>query len=226
MRAVFLPGVFRPRSDTRLLARVARAVPLQPGARVLELCAGPAIAGVTAARGRALLTTVDVSRRAVFNAWLNARLNGVEVSARRGDLWEAVAGERFDLVLANPPYVPGPPPPERGAARAWDAGDDGRALLDRICSGVAAHLRPGGIVLLVHSELVGREATLGTLAEYGLGADVAACEHGPLGPLVSARRGELEARGILRPGQSSEDVFVLRGRAPTRRPTRWAIPTP
>jgi methylase of polypeptide subunit release factors len=38
-----------------------------------------------------------------------------------------VRGERFDLILANPPYVPGPPPSRRGAARAWDAGDDGRA---------------------------------------------------------------------------------------------------
>ena len=226
MRGLVLPGVFRPRADSWLLARVAREHPLPPGARVLELCAGPAFAGIAAARGRATLTTVDVSRRAVLNARVNGRLNGVRLRALRGDLFAAVAGERFDLVLANPPYVPGPPPPARGPARAWDAGADGRALLDRICERVAHFLRPGGTVLLVHSELVGRDTTLNAFSDSGLAADVAACQHGPLGPLVRERRSELEARGVLRPGQESEDVYVLRGRAPVRRPTRWLSPTP
>ena len=72
--------MFRPRSDSWLLARVASEQPLGPGARVLELCAGPAFAGIMAARGRAELTTVDVSRRAQLCAWVNGRLNGVPAS--------------------------------------------------------------------------------------------------------------------------------------------------
>jgi release factor glutamine methyltransferase len=214
VRGVVLPGVFRPRSDSWLLARAATRQALQPGARVLELCAGPAFAGVVAARSaRGRLTTVDVSRRAQLNAWLNARLNGVPVRALRGDLLAPVAGERFDLILANPPYVPGPPPPAHGAARAWDAGADGRAVLDRICAAAPAHLAPGGTLLLVHSEIVGAAATLHAYTARGLAADVPERERGSLGPLVRGRRAELEAQGLLEAGQDEEDVLILRGRA-------------
>jgi release factor glutamine methyltransferase len=214
VRGVVLPGVFRPRSDSWLLARAATRQGLRPGARVLELCAGPAFAGLAAARSaHGRLTTVDVSRRAQLNAWLNGRLNGVPVRALRGDLLEPVAGERFDLILANPPYVPGPPPPARGPARAWDAGADGRALLDRICAAAPAHLAPGGTLLLVHSDLVGADATLHASTARGLQADVAERERGPLGPLVRGRRAELEAQGVLEEGQDEEDVLILRGRA-------------
>src|SRR3954447_16226096 len=129
MRGVVFPGVFSPRSDTWLLAAAASAQGVPAGGRILELCAGPGYAGIAAARdARATLTTVDVSRRAVWNARVNARFNGVRVRARRGDLFAAVAGERFDLIIANPPYVPGPPPPANGAARARDAGGGGRGL--------------------------------------------------------------------------------------------------
>jgi release factor glutamine methyltransferase len=197
-----------------LLARAASRQGLRPGARVLELCAGPAFAGLVAARSaHGRLTTVDVSRRAQLNAWLNGRLNGVPVRALRGDLVEPVAGERFDLILANPPYVPGPPPPARGPARAWDAGADGRALLDRICAAAPAHLAPGGTLLLVHSDLVGPDATLHAYTVRGLQADVAERERGPLGPLVRERRAELEAQGVLGKDQDQEDVLILRGRA-------------
>jgi release factor glutamine methyltransferase len=156
---------------------------------------------------------VDVSRRAQLNAWLNARLNGVSIRPLRGDLLAPVAGERFDLILANPPYVPGPPPPARGPARAWDAGRDGRAVLDRICASAPAHLAPGGTLLLVHSDVVGADATLHAYTVRGLAADVAERERGPLGPLVRARRTTLEHHGLLRAGQEDEDVLVLRGRA-------------
>jgi release factor glutamine methyltransferase len=214
VRGVVLPGVFHPRSDSWLLARAATRQGLAPGARVLELCAGPAFAGLAAARAaHGHLTTVDVSRRAQLNAWLNGRLNGVPVRALRGDLLDPVAGERFDLILANPPYVPGPPPPARGAARAWDAGHDGRAVLDRICAAAPTHLVAGGTLLLVHSDVVGTEATLHAYSARGLAADVAARERGSLGPLIRARRETLEEQGLLRMGQDEEDVLVLRGRA-------------
>jgi release factor glutamine methyltransferase len=215
MRMVVLPGVFRPRSDSRQLARAACAESLPAGARILELCAGTALAGVAAARWhRGTLTAVDVDRRAAANAWLNGTLNGVRVQARRGDLLEPVAGERFDLILANPPYVPGPSPPRSGPALAWDGGADGRAVLDRICAAAPAHLAPGGVLLVVHSEVADPAATLAACAAAGLEVDVAARRTGPLGPLLRARRPALEARGLLRAGQAVEEVVVVRGRAP------------
>ena len=122
--------MFRPRSDTWLLADAACREPLRSSAAILELCAGPGLAGIAAARSRgATLTTVDVSRRAALNARINGWLNGVRVRAVRGDLFGAVSGERFDLILANPPYVPGRrhrpaaragrPTPAPTGARSW-----------------------------------------------------------------------------------------------------------
>lgn len=224
MRGLVFPGVFRPRSDTWLLAAAACR---ERGGRILELCAGPGFAGIRAALAtHGSLTTVDVSRRAVWNVRLNARLNGVRVDARRGDLFAAVPGERFDLIIANPPYVPGPAPPARGDARAWDAGGDGRAILDRICAEAPAHLLPGGTLLVVHSEVCGEQTTLDAFAAGGLDADVVVRERGPLGPLLDGRRDQLEARGLLAPGQTVEDVMVLRGRLVGRTSDRWPITTP
>jgi release factor glutamine methyltransferase len=228
VRLVALPGVFRPRSDSWQLARAACAEPLPRGAEVLELCAGTGLAAIMAARahgGRA--TTVDVSRRAQLTAWLNGLFNAVRVSARRGDLFEPVAGETFDLIVSNPPYVPaaGDELPRRGPERGWEAGRNGRAFLDRICAEAPAHLRPGGAVLAIHSEIVDADATLRAFAAAGLEADVAVRHPGPLGPLMRERAGLLEARGLLAPGRREEDVLVLRGRAPRRwRPAAESAP--
>src|SRR3712207_1081887 len=129
-----LPGVFKPISDSEFLADVLREQTLPPRASVLDLCTGSGILALTAAlRGARSVTAIDVSRRAVLTARLNARLNGVRVRALRGDLFNPVAGQRFDAIVSNPPYVPAATDelPDRGPERAWDAGRDGRALLDR-----------------------------------------------------------------------------------------------
>jgi release factor glutamine methyltransferase len=132
------------------------------------------------------------------------------VRAVRGDLLDAVAGERFDAIVSNPPYVPAETDelPTSGLERAWDAGRDGRALLDRICAAAADHLRPNGVLLVVHSSLLGLEPTKTALD--GLQVDVAASERGPLGPLMRARR---EA-GLIDASVEEEDVLVVRARNP------------
>jgi release factor glutamine methyltransferase len=213
VRLVTPPGVFRPISDTWLLADALDREVLSPGARVLDLCSGSGALALRAAR-RAEVTAVDVSRRAVATIRVNALLNGVRVRAMRGDLFDAVPGERFDAIVSNPPYVPAPSDdlPARGPARAWDAGRDGRALLDRICAQAPERLLPGGVLLLVHSSLLGYERTAELLAAGGLEVAIAARERGPLGPLMNGRRRFLEARGLLAPGQEEEDVLVVRGR--------------
>jgi release factor glutamine methyltransferase len=215
VRLVTLPGVFRPISDTWLLADALDREPLSPGARVLDLCSGSGALAIRAALGGPrVVTAVDVSRRAVLTIRANAVLNRVRVRALRGDLFAAVAGERFDAIVSNPPYVPSPTDdlPARGRARAWDAGRDGRALLDRICDRARAHLRPGGRLLLVHSSLLGVEPTMDALRARGLAVDVPVRERGPLGPLMDGRRAHLEATGMLEPGQREEDVLVFRAR--------------
>ncbi len=219
-----LPGVFRPISDTWLLADALDREPLAPGARVLDLCSGSGALAIRAALGGPrVVTAVDLSRRAVLTIRANAWLNGVRVRALRGDLFAAVAGERFDAIVSNPPYVPSPTDelPARGRARAWDAGRDGRALLDRICDHARAYLRPGGRLLLVHSSLLGIEPTVETLRARGLVVDVPVRERGPLGPLMNRRRAHLEAAGMLEPGRRDEEVLVVRARnAPCE---RWML---
>jgi release factor glutamine methyltransferase len=215
VRLVTPPGVFRPISDTWLLADALDGEDLAPTARVLDLCSGSGALAVRAAlRGPREVTAVDVSRRAVATIRLNAALNGVKVRALRGDLLAAVPGERFDAIVSNPPYVPAPSGdlPARGPARAWDAGRDGRALLDRVCERAPEHMRPGGVLLVVHSSLLGYDRTAELLSAGGLEVDVAAREHGPLGPLMNGRRAHLEAVGLLEPGQQDEVVLVVRGR--------------
>jgi release factor glutamine methyltransferase len=215
VRLLTLPGVFRPRPDSWMLARALAAERLPAGARVLDVCTGSGLLAVTAALGGARATAVDVSRRAVWCAALNARLNGVRIRALRGDLLGPVRGERFDAVVSNPPYLPADDDelPTHGPRRAWDAGRDGRAILDRICAEAPAHLAPGGILLLVHSSLSDTEATVRALNERGLRTDIVARHRGALGPLLRARAPLLEARGILAPGQREEDVVIVRAAA-------------
>lgn len=198
------PGVYAPREDTALLAA---GLPDVTGASVLELCSGSgALALTVAARGAARVVAVDRSRRAVAAARANARLNRLEqVDVRRGDLFSALhADERFDLILANPPYLPA----EADDDLRWDAGADGRAVLDRILPAAPAHLHPGGRIALVHSGFAGVPQTVGALRRAGL--DVAADEHrGPLGPLAAARRAHLERCGVLAAGGEEELMAVV-----------------
>jgi release factor glutamine methyltransferase len=215
MRVMTLPGVFRPRPDSWMLARHLCAR-LRPGASVLDVCTGSgAIAVAAAGAGAGAVTAIDVSRRSVMTVRINARLNGVRVRALRGDLFAPVAGERFDFIVSNPPYLPAEDDalPSRGPERAWDAGTDGRVLLDRVCAAAAAHLNPGGIVMLVHSNLIGLEPTVAALERSGLSVDVLERRRGPLGPLLTARAPLLEARGLLAPGERDEEIVVVSGAA-------------
>jgi release factor glutamine methyltransferase len=219
MRVITLPGVFSPISDTWLLAEALRAQIVSPSTKVLDICTGSGALAVTAAlRGAQDVTAVDVSRRAVLTARVNARLNGVRVRGVRGDLFSALSDERYDVIVSNPPYVPAETDalPDRGPQRAWDAGRDGRVLLDRILAEAPARLRPGGVLLIVHSEICGIDTTLDAMRAGGLDADVVVRHRGPLGPLMRGRVEHLEAQGLLAPGQREEEVVVLRGRAPER----------
>ncbi|MFL5892523.1 MAG: HemK2/MTQ2 family protein methyltransferase [Solirubrobacterales bacterium] len=217
MRTVVLPGVLRPPSDARLLIEVMRERGFARDASVLDVFTGSGVLAVAAALARARdVTAVDIARRAVLNVRLNAALNRTRISAMRGDLFAPVGDTRFDLILANPPYIPSETDelPDHGAARAWDAGVDGRALLDRLCREAPARLAPGGRLLLVQSDMAGERATLDLLGASGLRAAVLARRTGPLGPIVEARAGMLERRGILEPGQRSEELLVISGSRP------------
>jgi release factor glutamine methyltransferase len=215
LRVRALPGVWRPHSDARLLAQVVAEHQLAADRDVLDVFTGSGALALTAAvAGARTVTAIDVSRRALMSVRLNARRNGVRVRTRRGDLLGPVSGATFDLILANPPYLPGEEAlPTHGAARAWEGGRDGRRLLDRLLSDVAPYLRPGGRLVIVHSSLTGEAQTCERLRRVGLRAEVLARRRGPLGPVGRARIATLRERGLLKAdaGEDQEEIVVISG---------------
>jgi release factor glutamine methyltransferase len=214
LRLRTLPGVFRPRSDALLAANVLAQHRLVESADVLDLFTGSGVLALCSARlGARSVTAVDLSRRAQLTTRWNARHNDVTVRALRGDLFAPVGEARFDVILANPPYLPGADElPRRGAARAWEGGPDGRILVDRLIDEATGHLRDAGAVMIVQSSLTGEDATLQRLTQRGLAAEVLARHTGRLGPLAQARAHRLHTIGVLKPGDGQEQMLVIVGR--------------
>jgi release factor glutamine methyltransferase len=215
LRIVAPPGVYSPRRDTALLATQLENV---KGAAVLDLCTGSGVLALTAAhRGAATVVAVDCSRRAVLTARTNARINGLGVEVRYGDLWNALnPGERFDVILTNPPYLPvskASRPDDR-----WDAGLDGRAILDRILEAATDYLRPSGRIVLVQSGLANLSETRSRMTAHGLGITGSVTHRGPFGPIGAARREELVKRGVIAEDEDEEALTVLIG-APRSAPS-------
>jgi release factor glutamine methyltransferase len=210
------PGVYAPQQDTLLLTEALAREALRPGVDVLDVGTGGGALALAAARRGARVTAVDKAWRAVLTARLNAVLARLRVEVVRGDLLAPAAGRRFDVIVSNPPYVPAPKTrlPRHGPALAWDAGGDGRALLDPICEGAAALLRPGGVLLLVHSALCGVTPTLELLDRTGLRATVADRRRVPFGPVLNSRRDWLADQGLIEPGEETEELVVVRAEAP------------
>jgi methylase of polypeptide subunit release factors len=112
---------------------------------------------------------VDIGARAVAMARLNAVLNGADrVEVRGGDLYAPVSGARFDLILANPPFVPAP---RRGPAY-HSGGPRGDRVLRRVVTGLAAHLRSGGRAVIVsHLALRRGESVAGAVTPWARNFD-------------------------------------------------------
>ncbi|WP_116042607.1 HemK2/MTQ2 family protein methyltransferase [Amycolatopsis palatopharyngis] len=215
-----LPGVYRPQADTWLLTRALEEAHVGPGARVLDLCTGTGAVALAAARlGAREVTAMDTSRRAVWCARLNAGLRGLPVHAQRRDVLGKPPLTGFDLVLANPPYVPCRPGTRARsrAARAWDAGPDGRRFVDLLCGTAPALLAKGGTMLLVHSSLCGVESTLAALRDAELKASTVARSAEPFGPVLSNRTDYLEDTALIEPGQRHEELVVIRADRTERR---------
>ncbi|NDZ74539.1 methyltransferase, partial [Streptomyces sp. SID10362] len=102
----------------------------------------------------------------------------------------------------------------RGAARAWDAGRDGRMVLDRICLEVPGLLRPGGVLLLVQSALSDPARTEALLREAGLKAAVTRRRRIAFGPVVRGRERWLRQHGLLSGAEHEEELVVVRAELP------------
>jgi release factor glutamine methyltransferase len=155
------PGVLVPRPDTETLVDWALALlggelAARPQPRVLDLGTGSgAIAlAVKHARPGAAVTAVDASADALAQAGANGERLGLTVRWLISDWWQALAGEHFDLVLSNPPYIAADDPHlaalRHEPLRALTPGGDGLGDIRRIVAEAPAHLADGAWLLFEH----------------------------------------------------------------------------
>lgn len=140
-------------------------------ASVLDLCCGSGCIGIACAYAfpQALVDMTDISPAALDVATRNIERHQLEgrVRALRADVYDGLDGERYDLIVSNPPYVSSvemaglPAEYRHEPALALEAGDDGMDVVARILAGGADYLRPGGIMVVE----VGASADL-LLARY------------------------------------------------------------
>ena len=214
-------GVYAPQEDSQLLIDTLLASGLAPGSRVADLCTGSGVVAVAAAAmGASEVMAFEISEEAADCAAANAYVAGVAVDIRCGSWTLARDCSPFDLVTANPPYVPtmddDPHGPlvSAGPARAWNAGPDGRMILDPLCDSAGDLLSHGGSLLLVQSSFADVTQSLRRLRSAGLTADVVASQWIPFGPVLMARAQWLEYTGLLPVGQRLEELVVIRADKP------------
>lgn len=213
-------GVYAPREDSALLVNQMYKTGLALGSKVADLCTGSGVIAVNAAaQGAARVSAFDICPKAVRCARANAQLHGAQVDVRLGSWARAAEFGPYDLVVCNPPYVPNDPhstplPSAVGPARAWDAGADGRLILDPLCEAVPGLLADGGSLLLVQSEFADPRKTLESLSAAGLDANIVAWEWIPFGPVMHSCAQWLEDTGRLQPGRREEELLVIRADKP------------
>ncbi len=125
-------------------------IPTSPVEAVLDLGTGCGIQALHAARHARRVVATDSSPRALQLAALTLALNGVTtVELRQGDLYAPVAGERFDRIVSNPPFVITPRVEGVPIYEYRDGGRIGDALVEEVIRGAAEHLVPGGTAHLL-----------------------------------------------------------------------------
>ena len=171
------PDVLVPRPETEGLVdwalEIMRAqAPSSPQQQVADLGTGSgAIAlALKNARPAAQVTATDVSVAALAVARDNAERLGLTLEFAAGSWWQALPGRRFHLIVSNPPYIAADDPHlhalRHEPRHALTAGGNGLHAIEQIVSGAAAHLHPGGWLLLEHGHDQA-DAVAGRLASAG-----------------------------------------------------------
>lgn len=147
--------VLIPRSDTETLCEAAIAR-LAGGGRMLDIGTGSGAlaASVAVACPAARIVAVDISAEALAVARANGQALDVQIEWIQSDLFAALKGRAFDVIVSNPPYIATDAlaalqPEVRAEPRlALDGGTDGLTFYRRIMAGLPAHLDRGGSLLL------------------------------------------------------------------------------
>lgn len=154
------PDTLIPRPETELLVELALArVPSDEAFRVADLGTGSGAIALALAheRPRAQVVATDASEPALVVARRNARRLGLaHITFAQGDWLAPLAGQRFGLIVSNPPYIEAADPHLRQGdlrfepAAALASGVDGLEAVRRIVGEARDHLEPGGWLLLEH----------------------------------------------------------------------------
>lgn len=170
------PCTLIPRPDTELLVEQALSLHLPASARVLDLGTGTGAIALALTKAKPLwqLVAVDFNREAVALAQRNQqRLQLMNCQILQSDWFQAVKGQRFDLILSNPPYIDALDPHlQQGDVKfeplsALVAPAAGLADLQHICQQAPAFLNQGGWLWLEHGYQQA-EAVQQLLQEAGL----------------------------------------------------------
>lgn len=142
----------RPRSDFVLGASpasttLAQLIPRDKVARVLDLGTGCGIQALHLAAHTDQIVATDLNPRALELARITLGLAEIDAELRLGSLYDPVAGEGFDLIVTNPPYVISPPQRSELVYREGTETADG--LMRRVVSEAAGQLNPGGILVVL-----------------------------------------------------------------------------
>ncbi len=170
------PEVYEPAEDTFLLAE---NLDIQRKDEVLEIGTGTGLIALYTAQRTKNVVATDINEQAIKCALKNTISNKTyNVELRHGNLFEPVAGEKFDLILFNTPYLPTSEDEklDDNLNAAFDGGMDGRDTIDQFINAVAEFLKEEGRVQLVQSSLSDNEKTLIKLKELGFDAEITARE--------------------------------------------------
>ena len=110
--------------------------------RALDLGTGCGVQSLHLSTHTSSVVATDVNARALAITAFNAALNEIAVDLREGSLWDPVAGQTFDLIATNPPFVISPATGQRLVYR--DSGLPGDQVVEAIVRGAPAHLTEGG----------------------------------------------------------------------------------
>ncbi len=179
------PATLIPRPDTETLVdwtlELLAALPGQPSVVDLGTGSGAIALAIKAACPRARVSAVDFSADALAVARGNGERLGLAADWRHGSWFEPLAGQRFDLVVSNPPYIAGNDPHlpalRHEPITALTPGGDGLADLRTLVDAAPQHLAAGGWLLLEHgwdqADVVAQQLTEHGFAEVGLRRDLA-----------------------------------------------------
>ena len=131
---------------------LAALTPRKPVETALDLGVGCGIQTLYLLRHARQVVATDISARALEFTAFNVALAGVDstrVQLRRGNLLEPVAGQRFDLIVSNPPFVITPPSVRQAGLPLMEYRDAGGPILPALVRGLEDHLNPDGVAVML-----------------------------------------------------------------------------